>query len=68
MRFSDEANLPTRFGRFRVVAVQEELTGKEHLVLMRGRVKAAWRFRCASTLSASRAMSWSPCVVTAGIN
>ena len=39
MRFSDEANLPTRFGRFRVVAVQEELTGKEHLVLMRGRVK-----------------------------
>ena len=39
MRFSDEANLPTRFGRFRIVAVQEELTGKEHLVLMRGRVK-----------------------------
>jgi len=31
VRFSDEANLPTRFGRFRVVAVQEELRGKEHL-------------------------------------
>jgi GTP cyclohydrolase II len=39
VRFSDEASLPTRFGRFRVVAVQEDLTGKEHLVLTRGQVK-----------------------------
>src|SRR5882672_7197642 len=39
LKFSDEASLPTRFGRFRVVAVQEENTGKEHLVLTRGDVK-----------------------------
>lgn len=41
MKFSDEASLPTRFGRFRVVAVQEGIAGKEHLVLTRGLVKGA---------------------------
>lgn len=39
MRFSAEATLPTRFGRFRVRAVQEHRKGKEHLVILRGRVR-----------------------------
>jgi GTP cyclohydrolase II len=36
MKFSDRASLPTRFGRFRVQAVQEAAGGKEHLVILRG--------------------------------
>ena len=39
MRFSDRADLPTRFGRFRVTAVREDDNGKEHLVLQRGEVR-----------------------------
>jgi GTP cyclohydrolase II len=36
MKFSDRASLPTRFGRFRVQAVQEAPGGKEHLVILHG--------------------------------
>ena len=39
MNFSAEATLPTRFGKFRARAVQEAQHGKEHLVLLRGRVR-----------------------------
>jgi GTP cyclohydrolase II len=39
LKFSAEATLPTRFGRFRVKAVQEHRKGKEHLVILRGRVR-----------------------------
>ena len=39
MKFSAEATLPTRFGRFHVQAVQEHEQGKEHLVIRRGRVR-----------------------------
>jgi GTP cyclohydrolase II len=39
LKFSAEATLPTRFGRFHVRAVQENRHGKEHLVILRGRVK-----------------------------
>lgn len=39
MKFSAEASLPTRFGRFHVQAVQENQQGKEHLVIRRGRVR-----------------------------
>jgi len=38
MQFSESADLPTRFGRFRVMAVREEPDGKEHLVVQRGEV------------------------------
>lgn len=41
MRFSEVANLPTRFGRFRVMAVQETVSGKEHLVVTRGEIRGA---------------------------
>jgi len=39
LKFSAEASLPTRFGRFHVRAVQENQRGKEHLVIRLGRVK-----------------------------
>jgi GTP cyclohydrolase II len=39
MQFSSDAHLPTRFGSFRVMAVQEPGSTKEHLVLTRGEVK-----------------------------
>src|SRR5437867_7111085 len=39
MRFSEQANLPTRFGNFRVQAVQEEAGGEEHLMILRGEVR-----------------------------
>jgi GTP cyclohydrolase II len=39
LKFSAEAILPTRFGRFHVRAVQENHRGKEHLVIRRGRVQ-----------------------------
>jgi len=38
VKFSVVANLPTRFGFFRVMAVQEKKSGKEHLVLTCGEV------------------------------
>src|SRR5262245_28631399 len=38
MRVSELANLPTRFGTFRVAAVREAPGDREHLVLVRGRV------------------------------
>ena len=38
MRMSELANLPTRFGKFRVSAVREAPGGREHLLLLRGRV------------------------------
>lgn len=38
MRLSELANLPTRFGTFRVAAVSEAPGGREHLLLLRGRV------------------------------
>jgi GTP cyclohydrolase II len=39
MKFSDRASLPTRFGKFRVQAVQEAPGGKEHLVIFHGEVE-----------------------------
>lgn len=38
MRISELANLPTRFGKFRVRAVSAEPGDREHLVVLRGRV------------------------------
>ena len=38
MRISELANLPTRFGKFRVCVVREAPGGREHLLLLRGRV------------------------------
>ena len=38
MRMSELANLPTRFGTFRVAAVREGAGNREHLLLVRGRV------------------------------
>ena len=39
MIFSAEAKLPTRFGRFQVRAVKERGAAKEHLVVLRGKVR-----------------------------
>jgi len=39
MEFSDVAALPTRFGTFQVMAVREENSGQEHLVVIRGDVR-----------------------------
>ena len=39
MIFSAEAKLPTRFGGFHVRAVREGRKGKEHLVVLRGKVR-----------------------------
>jgi len=36
MKFSERASLPTRFGKFRVQAVQEAPGGKDHLVILHG--------------------------------
>jgi len=41
MQFSEVAALPTRFGSFRVLAVREDGSEKEHLVLLKGEVKGA---------------------------
>ncbi len=41
MTFSEAACLPTRFGPFRVQAVQEDPSAKEHLVLTRGEARGA---------------------------
>ena len=52
VRVVSVADLPTRFGRFRIVAFENNRDGKEHVAIVHGTSSASRTCRRASTRSA----------------